>query len=220
MRTAFALASTSFLALSLSGCPSTTVIDDASTAPDMGAVAIDTGTVAIDTGAIDTGSVALPDAGAAQCEAHSDCAIRAASCCGRCGAATDTDFLAAPVSALAAIAAAICEAEGNPGCPECAAPDDPELVALCREGRCVGVDLGTEPITECSAPSDCVLAARECCACGLIEAPAAIAYNPARGTPNTYVCDDGTACPPCVPTFASGVTAGCVAGRCVVFGPD
>jgi hypothetical protein len=49
MRTAFALASTSLLALTLSACPSTTVIDDASTAADTGTVAIDTGTVAIDT---------------------------------------------------------------------------------------------------------------------------------------------------------------------------
>jgi hypothetical protein len=167
---------------------------------------------------LDTGSSI--DAAGPECESNSGCGLRPASCCGRCGAATADDYLAAPVSQLAALGVGICEAEGNPGCPECESPDDPYLAAVCESGECVGLDLREEPLTECSAPSDCVLAARRCCACGTIEEPQAIAYNPARGNPNEILCGDILCGDPCVPTFASGLAPGCVAGRCVVFGPD
>lgn len=125
-----------------------------------------------------------------------------------------------PTADRATVGAAICEAEGNPGCPECARPDDPFLAAVCRASSCVGLDLRLEPLTECATPTDCVLAPRQCCECGLVDATRAIAYNPARGNAQDYVCDDGTICPPCVPTYVSGVGASCVAGRCAVFGPD
>ncbi len=175
----------------------------------------------LDTGApIDAGAAADASSGT-ECTDNLGCGLRAASCCGSCGAATRDDLLAAPVSELAALGAQICEAEGNPGCPECARPDDPYLAALCRVGSCVGVDLREEPITECASPSDCTLAARRCCACGVIGAEEAIAYNPARGSLSEIVCGGDVLCEdPCVPTFASGVTSDCVDGRCVVFGPD
>jgi hypothetical protein len=208
-------------------CPSGTF--DSLTCADAAAfdaaATADTGTP-VDTGvSVDTGtpldSERVLDSGGDECTMNSGCGLRPASCCGSCGAATAGDYLAAPVSQLATIGAQICEAAGNPGCPECARPNDPFLAALCRAGDCVGLDLREEPLTECTVPSDCVLAPRECWSCGLIDQPAAIAYNPARGSINDYVCDTGRTCDePCVPTFASGLAASCVSGRCVVFGPD
>jgi hypothetical protein len=178
----------------------------------------DAALVDLDSGMGDGGT---GDAGGTECVDNGGCGLRPASCCGRCGAATADDYLAAPVSQLAAIGAGICEAEGNPGCPECDSPDDPYLAAVCRSGECVGLDLREEPVTECASPSDCVLAARRCCACGLLQQHEVIAHNPARGGLNEIVCGGDVLCEdPCVPTFASGLAPGCVAGRCVVFGAD
>lgn len=155
-----------------------------------------------------------------ECERSSQCVIRSATCCGNCGAATATDYVALPTDEVVAYATATCADEGSPACPRCAAANDPWLVAVCNGGECEGFDLREESLTECVSPSDCVLAARTCCDCGLLGVGETLAYNPARGTPAEYVCDlDVPSCPPCVPTF-DGLTAGCVSGRCVVFGPD
>jgi len=194
------------------GCFSSTEPSDSGVRPDA---------FALDGPSVTDAPSPLPDtATASGCARNSECGLRPASCCGRCGAATATDFVAARTDQLTTLAAAICEAEGNPGCPECASPDDPFLAAVCRASACVGVDLRLEAITECETSADCVLAPRECCGCGTYGVSGSVAVNPARGRLSDYVCDDDSPCPPCVPSFESGVSPSCVSGRCVVFGAD
>jgi hypothetical protein len=155
---------------------------------------------------------APPDVLLTGCDVNSQCVIRAESCCGSCGAATADDWIALNVADLDDYSAAVCV---GIGCPECARPDDPWLVASCSMGDCVGTDLRLSPLTECAAASDCVLGPRQCCDCGLLGELSTIAYNPARGSPYGLICDPDIICPPCVPTF-DGLAADCVGGRCVV----
>lgn len=205
------------IALGATACFSSTEPTDVGARPD--AHVIDA--PGLDAPLTDDAPSTLADAATSSaCTRNSECGLRPASCCGRCGAATETDFIGARVDELAALGAAICEAEGNPGCPECASPDDPFLAAVCRSSACVGVNLHLEPITECATPVDCALAPRECCGCGLYGVSGSVAFNPARGRLSDYLCDDDSPCPPCVPSFESGVSPSCVDGRCVVFGPD
>lgn len=153
-----------------------------------------------------------------ECDGPSQCVLRPASCCGRCGAPTPDDLIAIPVASEAEYVSRVCEG-GAIGCPECASPWDPYLVATCRAERCVAVDLHVDPVTECTAPSDCALTPIQCCACGLLGPEQVVAYNPARGSLGSLLCDPDVDCPPCVPDFG-GTSATCEAGRCVVIAPS
>ncbi len=214
MRASLLFALPPFALLLLPGCPSSISFDAGRDVPATDDVRFDAPSPIDADLPLDVRVV--PDVPATGCVRHSDCVIRAESCCGSCGAATATDFIALHVDDVDDYVGTLCA--GVP-CPECAQPDDPMLVASCEAGRCVGRDLRLEVFTECSAPADCVLGPRRCCDCGLLGVSQTIAYNTARGNPYDLICDaDAPACPPCVPTFDM-LSADCAAGRCVVLGP-
>lgn len=151
---------------------------------------------------------------APECDVPSQCLLRPESCCGSCGAATPDDMIAIPLADQAAYVDMVCGG-GTIGCPECAARQDPYLLATCRDRRCTAIDLHVDPLTECASASDCTLAPLQCCACGLLGMDQVVAFNPAHGSIGALVCDPDADCPPCVPDFGS-ITATCEAGRCVV----
>lgn len=176
-----------------------------------------------DAGSSPIDAAALPDAAVRdsgstpECDVPSECVLLPASCCGRCGAPTPDDMIAIPVAHQMEYVSMVCGG-GTIGCPECASPWDPYLVATCRERRCEAVDLHADPRTECVTASDCTLAPIQCCACGALGMDQVVAYNPARGSIGALVCDPDADCPPCVPDFGS-LSATCEAGRCVVIAP-
>ena len=148
------------------------------------------------------------------CVSPTECELLPQSCCGRCGAATPDDMIGVHRDDVAANRDLACMG-GTIGCPECAMPQDPFLVATCDMGACAARDLHALPLTQCTADTDCVLAPHTCCACGLLGIDEVVAYNPARGDLGTLTCDRGAPCPPCVPDFGD-LAAFCEAGRCVV----
>lgn len=151
------------------------------------------------------------------CASPTECELLPESCCGRCGAATPDDMIGVHRDDVAANRDLACMG-GTIGCPECAMPQDPFLVATCELRACVARDLHALPLTECAADSDCVLAPHTCCACGVLGIDEVVAYNPARGELSALICDPGAPCPPCVPVFGE-LAAFCESGRCVVRQP-
>ncbi len=177
---------------------------------DAGRGAVDGGGAPIDASARDAASA---DAGTTgSCDVPSQCRLRPESCCGSCGAATPTDMIALPVSEVAAYEARVCM---DVGCPECARPTDPYLLATCRARRCVAIDLHVDPLTSCTRDEECTLAPAVCCACGVLGPEETISYNPARGSLGSLHCDPDADCPPCAPVF-DGLAPVCRGGRCEV----
>jgi len=151
--------------------------------------------------------------GGGACTAASDCTLLPESCCGSCGAATATDMVAVANEDVPANRALACA--GGVGCPECFMQQDPFLLAVCSAGACEARNLRVDTLTSCTGSEECQLAARECCACGVLARSEAIAFNPARGSYAALVCDPAADCPPCVPIL-DGLRAACVSGHCSV----
>ena len=201
------------LVLMLSGCPASHDVNaDAGPATDVPSGGSDAPTT--DAPGADA-PVRVDAPPSLACDVPSACALRPASCCGSCGAATPTDMIALPVTEVDAYVAAVC---AGIGCPECAAMQDPYLIATCEAGECVAIDLHAHAVTECTTTTDCTLSPLECCACGLLSAAEVVAHNPARGSLGSLLCDPDADCPPCVPDYG-GLAARCDAGRCVVVAP-
>lgn len=155
------------------------------------------------------------------CDGAAQCILAITDCCGKCGDPVITDFDAINRTQEAAHRATVCK-DPTPACPDCAAWDDPNLVAFCRDSRCVGVDVRTDAISECAKDDDCMLrAGSDCCeACSVVDARQIIALGKAKGGElQAQVCDPlAGACPPCMPVYPTNVVATCdlSAKRCRV----
>lgn len=164
-------------------------------------------------GGDDSGSI---DLGA--CDVTSDCVVVSVSCCGTCGTATRGDAIAIHQARVRDHAAAACGDDA--ACPACAGVQDPNLVATCRAGRCEVVDLLAEPLTACTADTECRLRPHDCCSCGgdVSEAGLVAIRRDDESALMELVCDEGpsSGCPECEPTYPDGVTARCDTGRCRV----
>jgi len=107
-------------------------------------------------------------------------------------------------------------------CPVCPVPDlhnprsDSNFLAMCREGRCVAVDLRYSPYSECKTHADCALRRGVgCCeSCGDKDL---VTYNP-KSSLLLDVCPSKAKCPPlspaCVANRSPLRAAECVAGYC------
>ncbi|AKF06402.1 hypothetical protein [Sandaracinus amylolyticus] len=159
-------------------------------------------------------SGARPDASVSgECDVPSECVLLPESCCGTCGAPTPDDMIAVHRDDVDEHQAMAC---ADPvACPGCVMELDPYLIATCRAGECVALDLHVEALTECTGDDECTLAPAQCCACGLLGVGETIAFNPERGSLNALVCDPVLTCPPCAPVF-EGLEARCESGRCIV----
>jgi hypothetical protein len=147
------------------------------------------------------------------CQVNTDCLLRSASCCGACGAATRQDSIAINKQYASQYSNDVCGPDY--GCPACYSPQDPTLLASCRGGQCVVVDLLAHPSTECQSPSDCRVRTTDCCECGGATDPEhliAIAIN-GDSQYSQMICDPNTACPECEPVYPP-VSLGCIDGHC------
>ncbi|MCS6799920.1 MAG: hypothetical protein NZ898_15635 [Myxococcota bacterium] len=164
--------------------------------------------------AADAATDAVPGAdgaGGLACSGPSECVLLPRTCCGRCGLPTPGDMIALHRSQADAYQREVCD---GVACPECAGTPDPYLIATCREGRCVALDLRDEPITSCSRHDECVVATNRCCGCPNEHSNNVLAYNPSRGSLHAFLCDGDVACRPCAGT-EMWWGAWCDAGRCV-----
>lgn len=179
-----------------------------------GAGGATTGAGGATTGAGGSGPTGGGGAASGGCTENADCAIRPASCCGMCGAATRTDNVVLPVSQLPAYEATACPP--GSGCVGCFAETDPTLIAACSDGTCQLVDWLESPSNHCQANTDCRVRTTSCCECGgqldlahLIALPAT-AENDWQG----LACDSSFGCPECAPSYPQNVVAECSGGKC------
>lgn len=207
----------SFLVTLGAGCSDSHTVGDA----DGGVFFLDVRAVdappVADAGHEDDASVRGDASLSGACDVPSECTLRAASCCGSCGAATPDDMIALADGEVAGYEAAVCG--DDIGCPECAQDTDPYLLATCRASECIAVNLHVDPLTECETDTDCVLASAQCCSCETLSLSQIVAYNPARGSLGSLLCDPDADCPPCVPDFGGNFPY-CDLGRCAVGAPD
>ena len=146
----------------------------------------------------------------AACTVPSDCVIAANSCCGVCGMPTLDDVDAANKNFLEEHYDAVCDIP-DPICPGCATMPNPELIATCREGSCLAMDIGEEDLTNCTSSDDCVIRTPECCECGADMTPTSLVAirGDGRSVLEDLVCDPVVACPECAPIYPDNVEAIC-----------
>lgn len=159
-------------------------------------------------GGVDSGGVDSDiDAGSPTCEHHTDCTLVPVSCCGDCGAYTRDDIASVHDDLVSQQRMDACPDDG--ACPPCFTEPDPALQATCEAGECDYVDLYdpamgfTSELTECEDDSDCALRVVDCCECGAdIRLDRLVAVRADQLASFTdLVCEPGTACDDCVPTY-------------------
>jgi hypothetical protein len=162
------------------------------------------------------GAPALPDAWQA-CADSTECVATFPGCCDHCAETSLDNSVAIARDSVAAYRDSVCS--DATVCPRCVSNPNPNLHAVCTEGRCTLVDISTTPLVHCSEPSDCKLRPAACCECD----PSAqwISINTASETDYAdLVCGPDTNCPECT-IEVTDIGVLCDAGRCVVraFGP-
>lgn len=149
------------------------------------------------------------------CQVPSDCVVVPISCCGSCGVASRGDAQAVRKDQASRLREAAC-GEGT-GCPACAAPPDPTLLATCEAGQCTLIDLQDHPLTECQTGDDCRLRTDTCCECGGPTDEGHMIAIRKDGHLESLVCDPNTACDDCIPDYGNTpgfVQAECIQGHC------
>lgn len=157
-------------------------------------------------GGSDGGAGTGGGAGYNDCSLSKDCLVRAASCCGTCGAATRGDAVGINRSRAGAYNQEKC---AGVGCPACYMEQDPTLVAACVSQHCGVIDVQDSDATACTSDSDCRIRTTSCCECGgeVDRAHIIAVSNEARFT--SFVCEGVGACPECAPVYPSNVVAHC-----------
>ncbi len=168
---------------------------------------------------VDTG---VPPATYDSCDVPSDCVLTANTCCGVCGAPTRSDVAAVNADmTMDYYLDVACPAARTapPPCPDCAGMPNPNLIVTCIDSRCRVVDLASDPpYAECTADSDCIVRARDCCECGADLSPfnlVAIAASELSSFEG-LVCDPMSACPECAPVYPTDIGAACNDGFCAL----
>jgi hypothetical protein len=163
----------------------------------------------------DTSTVDAPPGDTAgrfdRCDGPAQCVLAPVGCCSKCGPTEITDFDAIQRDQVDAHHAAVCPVPES--CPKCASMIGPNLVALCRAERCVGVDLRQDVLSECATDADCTMRAGSgCCeSCAVASASELVALNVGKvGALAALVCDPlAGACPPCMPVYPASAKAVC-----------
>ncbi|HEY6724091.1 MAG TPA: hypothetical protein VI197_08660 [Polyangiaceae bacterium] len=162
------------------------------------------------------GTADLPDAWLV-CADSTECIATFAGCCDHCTQATLDNSIAINRRSIGLNREGVCSREN--ACPACVATPNPNLHALCTEGRCELVDISLTPLVTCTESSECKLRATTCCPCD----PSAswIAINTeAEADYADLVCTSESTCSDCAIDITD-IDALCEDGRCVVraFGP-
>ena len=140
------------------------------------------------------------------------CELVPLTCCGKCGVPALGDMIAVNYNLTTVYRNDVCKG-GTIPCPDCAAMDDPNLTAVCRQSTCRAVDVRTDTMSGCTVDDDCVLrAGNGCCeSCAAVSPAELIALSKTGlGELQSNVCHpDQGACPPCVPQYPPNVVARC-----------
>ena len=145
----------------------------------------------------------------AACQVPSDCVIVSNGCCDPCGMPTLNEVDGASKSFLDEHFDDVC-ADPVP-CPRCTTMLNPELIATCREGFCLAMDIGADELTACTSSEDCVIRTPECCECGADMTPEALIAirSDSRRELEELVCDPDVDCAMCAPVYPDNVEAVC-----------
>lgn len=148
------------------------------------------------------------------CRYDNDCVLTPVACCGPCEPYDASAVTAINRSHSVDYRAQHCPSNGN--CAACTPVTALEatgkfLRAECQAGRCATVDVRTTPITECTAPSDCMLRdGVDCCAdCDHL--------NWVAVSKNAEFCSgQSVPCPKCTSVPSTYMGSGCnvTTGRC------
>ena len=146
----------------------------------------------------------------ASCRVPSDCVIVSNGCCDTCGMPMLDDVDAVNKNFLGEHFDDVCGVP-DPICPGCITMLNPELIATCREGFCLAMDVGAEDISECTSIEDCVIRTPECCECGADMTPGVLIAirSDSRRDLEELVCDPDFDCPMCAPVYPDNVEAIC-----------
>ena len=158
-----------------------------------------------------TGSGASPQ----QCSGPGECVLVSETCCGVCGMPELDDMVALDQTEVDAHFAAVC---ADPvSCPDCPTAPNPDLMAYCDGGTCVGADIGQHPFGSCQQTSDCKLRwGLTCCECGS-EGMGLTAIPVAFETQlQSLVCLPDSGCLECAPAYPSDAAPFCDNGHCKV----
>jgi len=150
------------------------------------------------------------------CDQPGTCLLAPTNCCGYCGPAPLSGYLAVNEKHYQDVQNQLC---ADPmACPDCISYEEPNYLALCRVDQCAAVDLRTDILSACADDTDCRLRwGTSCCeSCG---GSSLVAYNQ-KANLESEVCQPfGGACPPCMPPpYPSTASAVCEAGHCKVKG--
>ncbi len=94
-------------------------------------------------------------------------------------------------------------------------PQDPTLLATCRGGSCVVVDLQEHESTACKDASDCRVRTNSCCECGGPVDDDHLIAVAGGGAYDALVCDPNTACLECAPAYPPKKLV-CDGGHCAI----
>ena len=151
----------------------------------------------------------------ASCDGPGACLLVPKSCCGTCGAATPTDMIGVASSQAGAYRAFVCEGSA---CPACAMQQDAFLQSFCQDGACAAIDLHTDPMTACTADTDCTLRYASCCEpCGGPTSGLLALRTDRIADYLAQICAPDTMCPLCAVIYPPDHHAACDAtGHCNV----
>jgi hypothetical protein len=151
------------------------------------------------------------------CAVPSDCVFVSKGCCSPCGIPSLDDYDVINRVYVEEHHTDVCP-DPIP-CPNCATEPNPELVATCIDGRCTGMDIGTEDFSACTADDECVIRVPDCCECGADTSHSnLIAFRvDAWSTFMQIVCDPMVDCPMCEPIYPVDAEPFCdTDGHCAV----
>jgi hypothetical protein len=107
----------------------------------------------------------------------------------------------------------------DPVCDACLGTPNPNLFAVCEQGRCVAADMREHPFGACASPSDCQLRYGSFCCestcSGSAEQVTAIAKTQISAHQQAVCSPLAGACAECASQFPPGVVADCVSGQCL-----
>lgn len=160
------------------------------------------------------GSVGISDLQDAwqACADSTECVATFADCCDHCTEATLDNTIALARDSVEAYRNSSCREA--PVCPRCVSIPNPNLHAVCTEGRCTLLDISRTSLVDCSESSDCKLRAATCCECELAETFVAI-NAAAEQKYAALLCAPESTCPVCT-IEVTDIDALCDDGRCVV----
>ncbi len=155
-----------------------------------------------------------------RCTTTADCRVSSWACCGGCEPVAATDLVGLRTDAGEDYREL--RACSELSCGACAEVPPAErsgryYYAPCLQGQCGVRDIRTSALTECSAPSDCVLRCGTAC-CPSCDPGSVIALRADVDQSVEFCGKASLDCDDCVCEIPGGTVADCVSGRCVVSG--